>query len=102
MTLTDEEKAEARATDPRAAEIIDRCDAMTPEQMQDLHGILRNPHAIAPDAVDALFAAPDPFALPDELTWSAPTEMSDHPVFTTEGPWWDPEADAVLRRRQTP
>jgi hypothetical protein len=96
MTLTDEEKAEARATDPRAAEIIDRCDAMTPEQMQDLHGILRNPHAIAPDAVDDLFAAPDPFALPDELTWSAPTETSDHPVFTTEGPWWDPEADASV------
>ena len=26
MTMTDAEKAEARATDPRAAEIIDRCD----------------------------------------------------------------------------
>ena len=30
MTMTDAEKAEARATDPRAAEIIDRCDAMSP------------------------------------------------------------------------
>ena len=30
MTMTDDEKAEARATDPRAAAIIDRCDAMTP------------------------------------------------------------------------
>ena len=30
MTMTDAEKAEARATDPRAAAIIDRCDAMTP------------------------------------------------------------------------
>ncbi len=29
MTMTDQEKAEARATDPRAAEIIDRCDAMS-------------------------------------------------------------------------
>ncbi|MEP7179725.1 MAG: hypothetical protein ABI775_11585, partial [Pseudonocardiales bacterium] len=41
MTLTDEEKAQARATDPRAAEIIDRCDSMTPEALAQLHGILR-------------------------------------------------------------
>ena len=45
MTMTDEEKAQARATDPLAAAIIDRCDSMSPEAMQQLHGILRNPHA---------------------------------------------------------
>ena len=44
MTMTDAEKAEARATDPRAAEIIDRCDAMTPQDLQQLHGALRDPH----------------------------------------------------------
>jgi len=44
MTMTDQEKAEARATDRRAREIIDRCEEMTPEAMQQLHGILRNPH----------------------------------------------------------
>ncbi len=44
MTMTDAEKADARATDPRAAEIIDRCDAMSPEELQGLHGALRNPH----------------------------------------------------------
>lgn len=45
MTMTDQEKAQARATDPRAAEIIDRCDAMSPETLLNLHGVLRNPHA---------------------------------------------------------
>ncbi|MUL48166.1 hypothetical protein FZI85_14160 [Mycobacterium sp. CBMA293] len=45
MTMTDEEKAQARATDPRAAEIIDRCDAMSPEALLNLHGVLRNPHS---------------------------------------------------------
>ena len=45
MTMTDEEKAQARATDPLAAEIIDRCDSMSPEAMLQLHGVLRNPHA---------------------------------------------------------
>ena len=47
MTLTEAEKAEARATDPRAAEIIDRCEAMSPEDLQRLHGVLRDPHALA-------------------------------------------------------
>jgi hypothetical protein len=53
MTMTDAEKAEARATDPRAAEIVDRCDAMSTETLQRLHGVLRDPHADpVPDAVD--------------------------------------------------
>ena len=46
MTMTDEEKAQARATDPRAAQIIEECDAMSPEAMSRLHGVLRNPHAL--------------------------------------------------------
>src|SRR5205085_4852473 len=31
LAMTDEEKAEMRASDPRAAEIIDRSEALTPE-----------------------------------------------------------------------
>jgi hypothetical protein len=38
MTMTDEEKAEARATDPRARTIVDRCDALSPADLQSLHG----------------------------------------------------------------
>ncbi len=41
LTLTDDEKAEARGTDPRAAAIIDRCDGMAPEVWERLHGTLR-------------------------------------------------------------
>ena len=41
MTLTDDEKREARATDPRAAAIIDRVDDMPPEILDRLHGALR-------------------------------------------------------------
>jgi hypothetical protein len=41
-TLTDEEKEEARATDPRAAAIIDRVDNMPPEVMERLHGAVRS------------------------------------------------------------
>ncbi|MQY36454.1 hypothetical protein SRB17_44550 [Streptomyces sp. RB17] len=42
MLLTDEEKAEARATDPRAAEILDRVDSMTREVFSRLHGTIRS------------------------------------------------------------
>lgn len=49
MTLTDEEKREARATDDRAAAIIDRADAMPPEMLEKLHGALRSFDAPAPE-----------------------------------------------------
>jgi hypothetical protein len=38
LQLTDEEKAEARASDPRVREILDRSEALTPEQLMRLHG----------------------------------------------------------------
>ncbi|MFG1948177.1 hypothetical protein [Nonomuraea sp. NPDC048826] len=41
LTLTDAEKREARATDPRAAAILDRVEAMTPEDLARLHGTTR-------------------------------------------------------------
>jgi hypothetical protein len=67
MTMTDEEKAQARATDPLAAALIDRCDSMSPQDLQQLHGVLRDPHAglipEIPDGVD----------------------------------WWDPLADKAVR-----
>jgi hypothetical protein len=72
MTMTDEEKAQARATDPLAARIIDRCDSMSPEAMLDLHGVLRNPHAAAPDS---------------ELIPEIPEGID----------WWDPLADNAVR-----
>lgn len=42
LTLTDEEKREARATDPRSAAIVDRVDAMPPEVLARLHGVFRS------------------------------------------------------------
>jgi hypothetical protein len=70
MTMTDQEKAQARATDPLAARIIDRCDTMSPEAMLDLHGVLRDPHAGPPSPIPEVPAGTD---------------------------WWDPEADNAVR-----
>lgn len=74
MTLTEEEKREARATDPRAAEIIDRVDAMPPELLERLHGAIRSPGP--------------------RRGWDA--DRDEVPVFTTDKPWWDPGADASV------
>jgi hypothetical protein len=79
LTLTDDEKAEARGTDPRAAAIIDRCDDMPPEMWERLHG-----------AVRALHPAGDPDPLPD-----LESEPMVEPA-TEVAPWWDPEVDASV------
>jgi hypothetical protein len=42
LTLTEEEKREARATDPRAAEIIQRTGDLPPELVERLHGAIRH------------------------------------------------------------
>jgi len=41
LSLTDEEKAEMAATDPRAREILERSEALTGEQLLRLHGAVR-------------------------------------------------------------
>jgi hypothetical protein len=41
LSLTEEEKAEARASDPRAREILDRCAGLGPEELMALHGTIR-------------------------------------------------------------
>jgi hypothetical protein len=41
LGLTDEEKAEMRASDPRTREILERTEALTAEQRMRLHGTIR-------------------------------------------------------------
>jgi hypothetical protein len=74
MTLTDEEKRQARGSDPRAASIIDHVDNLPPELMDRLHGAIRSMSAIA-----------RPSGLPD-----LPIADIDRP------PWWDPGEDASV------
>jgi hypothetical protein len=42
LTLTDEEKDEMRASDPRAREILQRCESLSQEQLMNLHGAIRD------------------------------------------------------------
>jgi hypothetical protein len=41
LTLTDEEKAEMRASDPRAREILERCESLSQDDLMNLHGAIR-------------------------------------------------------------
>jgi hypothetical protein len=41
LTLSDEEKEEMRASDPRAREILERCESLSPEELMNLHGAIR-------------------------------------------------------------
>src|SRR5205823_8855347 len=42
LTLTEEEKEEMRQGDERAREILERTEALSPEQFMKLHGVIRN------------------------------------------------------------
>ena len=41
LALTDQEKREARATDPRAAALLDRLDGLPPAILERMHGAIR-------------------------------------------------------------
>ena len=41
LSLTDEEKAEMRQSDPKAREILDRTEALSNEELMNLHGAIR-------------------------------------------------------------
>lgn len=41
LSLTDEEKEEVRATDPRVREILERCESLSPEELMRLSGAIR-------------------------------------------------------------
>jgi hypothetical protein len=41
LNLTDEEKEEMRASDPRAREILERAESLSPEELMNLHGAIR-------------------------------------------------------------
>ncbi len=74
LALSDAEKAAARATDPRAAALIDRVDAMDAPTMAQLHGTIRTMTGLA-------------------AAGTAGTPMAGGEPGV---PWWDPGADASV------
>jgi hypothetical protein len=83
LTLTEDEKREVRGTDPRAAEILDRVEAMPPELLERLHGAIRSPGPRR--------GWDHPMGAAKPPMWREPTIEDPAGVFDTGGqPWWDP------------
>jgi hypothetical protein len=80
LALSDAEKAEARATDPRAAALLDRVESMDAQAMAQLHGTIRSPR-------------PAPMTVQSDVG-QAHGDAAE-PVSGTV-PWWDPDADASV------
>jgi hypothetical protein len=58
LTLTDAEKAEMRASDPRAREILERSEALTAEDFMSMHGTIRDFRVLQPDVPPADSSGP--------------------------------------------
>jgi hypothetical protein len=91
LTLTDAEKRQARATDARAAELMDRLDDMPPEMLERMHGAIRYLRSAPAGAAVAGAAVAGPGTPPDEADWPGP-QVTDRPSV----PWWDPGSDASV------
>ena len=93
LVLTDEEKREARATDPRAATLVDAVDSMPPEIFERLHGAIRSMSGpgIAAEipATGGAATFGQVFAALDD---GVPVYSND----TGGKPWWDPGADSSV------
>ena len=73
LTMTDDEKREMAATDPRARDLLARTEAMTPTDLARLHGALRNPHSADGSAIDGSgLANPAPNLILPRLPQSNP------------------------------
>jgi hypothetical protein len=76
LALTDAEKREARATDPRASELMDRLDSLPPEMLERMHGAIRYLKSVPGSPAGIL---------PGDPVLGRP-----------QVPWWDPGADGSV------
>ena len=75
LALSDAEKDEARATDPRAAALIDRVEALGADDFSRMHGTIRSPRVVS----------------------GFPGHSHGEPAgYDSTVPWWDPAADASV------
>jgi hypothetical protein len=79
LALSDDEKRQARATDPRAAALIDRVEALNVADYDLMHGTLRSARPAA-----------------DSGPWQNPRAEISHGDPDPSAPWWDPAADASV------
>jgi hypothetical protein len=88
LALTDEEKRQARATDPRAAALLDRVEGLPPEMLERMHGAIR--YLAGTPAAGAPAGCGSPPGPPGLTAPAGPAGPAAQP------PWWDPGADTTV------
>jgi hypothetical protein len=102
LALTDAEKRAARATDPRAAELMDRLDGLPPEMLERMHGAIRYlkpAPGTGPAGARAGAAGAGGEPSPGEpwVPASPGGVLPGDPVLgRPQVPWWDPGADSSV------
>ena len=81
LALSDAEKQEARATDPRAAALIDRVEALGPDDFNRMHGTIRSPRVVSG---------------PSGVGHGPGAGLAEPAGYEPAVPWWDPAADASV------
>jgi hypothetical protein len=108
LALSDDEKLQARATDARAAALIDRVEAMDAGDIVKLHGAVRSPRPAPPGREthgpagretggQAGRGTGDPATAGGQVM-VARTNAAGEPewIGDPDVPWWDPGADASV------
>ena len=96
LALTDDERRQARATDQRAADLLDRLDVLPPEMLERMHGAIRY---LSPSGPPASAPPSEDFAVP---SWGTPGDGDpavpswETPAGAERKPWWDPGSDASV------
>jgi hypothetical protein len=94
LMLTDTERRQARATDTRVAELIDRLDDMPAEMLDRMHGAIRYLRSTPAGAVAVAAGVPAAGFSP------AGVPAADMPgAYATArptAPWWDPGSDSSV------
>jgi hypothetical protein len=90
LALSDDEKLQARATDARAAALIDRVEAMDARDIVKLHGTVRSPRPARSDS--AATGRPGAETMVARTNAEGESEWIGDP----DVPWWDPGADASV------
>jgi len=98
LALSDDEKLQARATDARAAALIDRVEAMDVRDIVKLHGTVRSPRPARSDSASRGSPGAGATAASDGHTMVARTNAAGDSAWIGDPdvPWWDPGADASV------
>ena len=98
LALSDDEKLQARATDARAAALIDRVEAMDAGDIVKLHGTVRSPRPARFDPATSGSQSAGATAAADGHTMVARTNAAGESewIGDPDVPWWDPGADASV------